>query len=151
MLISTFIVKKPGGIVTVQPYLFFEGRCEEALDHYRRTIGAEVQDLMRYEDAPEPCPEGMIPPGSGRKVMHASFRVGETVVMASDGLCSGRPGFAGFSLTLSVPDEAEAERAFAALGEGGAVTMPLGATFFARRFGMVTDRFGLSWMVILPA
>lgn len=135
----------------VQSYLFFEGRCEEALDHYRRAVGAEVQDLMRYDEAPEPCPEGMLPPGSGRKVMHASFRVGDTVLMASDGMCSGKPSFGGFSLALPVPDEAEAERAFAALGEGGTVTMPLGPTFFARRFGMVTDRFGLSWMVMLAA
>jgi PhnB protein len=134
----------------VQPYLFFEGRCEEALDFYRRTLGAEVDMLMRYKDSPDPCPEGMIPPGAGDKVMHASFRIGESTLMASDGRCSGQPAFQGFSQSLTVADEAEADRVFAALGDGGVVVMPLGKTFFSPRFGMVADRFGVSWMVIVP-
>jgi PhnB protein len=133
----------------VQPYLFFEGNCEAAIDFYTRHLGAKVEMLMRYKDSPEPCPEGMIPPGSENKVMHASFKIGETTIMASDGRCSGKPGFQGFSLSLSVPNEAEADRAFAALGDGGQVQMPLTKTFFSPRFGMVADRFGVSWMVIV--
>ncbi|HEY0834074.1 MAG TPA: VOC family protein [Azospirillum sp.] len=133
----------------VQPYLFFEGRCEEALDFYRRTLGAEVLMLMRYKDSPETCAAGMIPPGAEDKVMHASVRIGETTVMASDGRCSGQTGFQGFSLSLTVADEAEADRVFAALGDGGTVFMPLGKTFFSPRFGMVADRFGVSWMIIV--
>lgn len=137
--------------MTVQPYLFFDGRCEEALEFYRRALGAEVTALMRFRESPEPCPEGMVPPGSEDKVMHASFRVGETELMASDGNCGGKPAFQGVSLTVSVPDAAAADRVFAALGEGGQVQMPLGPTFFSPKFGMVADRFGVSWMVIVAA
>lgn len=132
----------------VQPYLFFDGRCEEALQFYRDALGAEIVDLMRFRDSPEPCDEGQMPPGSEDKVMHASFRVGETLVMASDGMCSGNATFAGVSLALSAPDDAASERLFAALSDGGQVQMPMGPTFFASRFGMVADRFGVSWMVI---
>ena len=130
-----------------QPYLNFDGRCEEALDFYRSALGAEVTMLMRFKDSPEPPQPGMVPPGSEHKVMHMSFRIGETTVMASDGPCGGRPSFQGFALSLTVLDEAEAERLFAALADGGQVQMPLTTTFFAPRFGMVADRFGLSWMV----
>jgi PhnB protein len=133
----------------VQPYLFFNGRCEEAIEFYRRALGAEVEMLMRYKDSPEPPPPGMVPPGSENKVMHASFRIGDTTVMASDGECSGVQKFAGVSLSLTVPNEAEAERRFAALGDGGQVQMPLTKTFFSPRFGMVADRFGISWMVVV--
>ena len=134
----------------IQPYLFFEGRCEEAVEFYRNALGAEVMMLMRFKDSPEPqgCP---LPPGSETKVMHMSFRIGETTVMASDGRCSGQPSFQGFSLSLTVPDEAEAERRFAALADGGQVQMPLTKTFFASRFGMVADRFGVSWMIIVAS
>ena len=128
----------------IQPYLFFEGRCQEAVDFYRRAVGAEVTALMRYKESPDP---GMIQPGSEDKVMHASFRVGETTVMASDGRCGGAPSFQGFALSLSVSKESEAERLFGALVEGGQVIMPLTKTFFSPRFGMTTDRFGVSWMV----
>jgi PhnB protein len=131
----------------VQPYLFFDGRCEEALEFYRGALGAEVVMLMRFKECPDPPPAGMVAPGSDEKVMHACFRVGEAMVMASDGGCRGQASFAGFSLSLTVPDEAEAERLFAALGEGGQVQMPLGKTFFSPRFGIVADRFGVSWMV----
>ena len=130
--------------MVVQPYLFFDGRCEEALDFYTRALGAEVTRVMRYQDAPDPPPPGMIAPGSEGKIMHASFRLGETTVMASDGRCGGQRGFRGFSLSLTVASEEEADRVFAALAEGGHVHMPLSTTFFAPRFGMVADRFGVS-------
>ena len=130
--------------IQVQPYVFYEGRCEEALAFYRGALGAEVTMLMRFKDSPDP---GMVSPGAEDKVMHASFRVGETTVLASDGRCQGTPSFQGFSLSLTVPNEAEAERLFAALGDGGQVQMPMTKTFFSPRFGMVADRFGVSWMI----
>ena len=133
----------------VQPYLFFDGRCEEAIEFYRRTFGAEVTMLMRFKDSPEPPQPGMVPPGSENKVMHASLRIGETTVMASDGRCLGQPSFQGFSLSIEAPNEAEADRLFASLAEGGQVQMPLAKTFFSPRFGMVADRFGVSWMIIV--
>ena len=134
--------------VQVQPYLFFDGRCDEALDFYRRTLGAEVTMLMRFKDAPASDP-GVCPPPAinGEKVMHANFRIGTTEVLASDGHCEGKPNFQGFALSLTVPNEAEAERSFAALVEGGQVQMPLAKTFFSPRFGMLADRFGVSWMI----
>jgi PhnB protein len=132
----------------VQPYLFFEGRCEEAIQFYRQALGAETEAVMRYQDSPQPCPEGMIPPGSEHKVMHAALRIGATTVMMSDGRCSGSPDFRGIALTLDAADDAEAKRLFNGLSDGGQVTMPLGRTFFAASFGMVTDRFGVPWMVI---
>lgn len=135
----------------IQSYLFFDGRCEEAVEFYRRTLGAEVEMLMRIKDSPEPLPPGRVPPGSKDKVMHASFRIGDSVVMASDGRCQGQPNFQGFALSLSVADQHEAEQRFAALSEGGQVQMPLGPTFFSPCFGMLTDRFGVSWMIIVPA
>ena len=131
---------------SVQTYLFFHGTCEQAVEFYRRALGAEVQMMMRYKESPEPPPPGAVPPGWDHKVMHVSFRIGGTVVMASDG-CTDQPGFGGFSLSLAVPTEAEADRAFAALAEGGHVQMPLGKTFWSPRFGMLTDRFGVGWMV----
>jgi PhnB protein len=133
----------------VQPYLFFDGRCEEAVEFYRRALGAEVQMLMRFKDNPEPPDPGMVPPGSGDKVMHTSFRIGDSTVMASDGRCQGKPSFQGFSLSLTARDDAEAERLFAALADGGQVQMPLAKTFFSSRFGMVADRFGVPWMVVV--
>ena len=134
----------------IQPYLFFGGRCEEALEFYRGAIGAEVQMLMRYKEAPEQPPEGMLAEGFADKVMHAAFRVGDSTLMASDG-CGGpdEPTFGGFSLSITVRTEAEADAKFAALSEGGSVTMPLGKTFWAPKFGMLTDRFGLGWMINL--
>jgi PhnB protein len=133
----------------VQPYLFFQGRCEEALEFYARVIGAKLTGLMRYKDSPEPPPPGMLPPGSENKVMHAAFTVGDSTLMASDGHVSGQPAFKDFSLSIQAADAAAATRMFDALAEGGQVRMPLGKTFFASSFGMVTDRFGLSWMVIV--
>jgi len=131
----------------VQPYLFFDGRCEEAVEFYRKALGAEVAMLTRFKDSPEPPQPGMVPPGSENKVMHARFRIGDATVMASDGRCQGRPSFQGFSLSITVPDEAKAEKLFASLAEGGQVQMPLTKAFWSPRFGMVTDRFGVSWMI----
>jgi PhnB protein len=133
----------------VQSYLFFEGRCEEAIDFYKSALSAEVEMLMRVKDSPEPPPPGMYPPGSENKILHASVRIGDTVVMASDGNCTGKPSFQGVSLSLAVASEAEAERRFDALAAGGEVQMPLTKTFFSPRFGMLTDRFGVAWMVVV--
>jgi PhnB protein len=130
----------------VQPYLFFEGRCEEAIAFYRSALGAEVTMLMRYKESPDPA---ACRPGMEEKVMHAGMRVGESVVLLSDGHCEGPAKFQGFAITLTVADEAEAERRFAALSDGGQVRMALGKTFFSPRFGMVTDRFGVLWMVLV--
>lgn len=135
----------------IQPYLFFDGRCEEAIEFYRQALGAEVTMLMRFKDSPEPPQPGMMPPGSDEKVMHASLRIGDATVMASDGRCLGQPNFQGFALSITAPDDAQAERLFAALGEGGQVQMPMSKTFFSSRFGMVADRFGVGWMVIVAA
>ena len=132
----------------IQPYLYFNGRCEEALEFYGTVLGAEKMMLMRFKDSPEPPPPGTLPPGSEKKVMHASFRIGETTLMASDGRCTGKPSFDGFSLSVTARDDAEAKRLYTALGEGGQVQMPLTETFYASSFGMVADRFGVSWMVI---
>ncbi|MDP3841679.1 MAG: VOC family protein [Oxalobacteraceae bacterium] len=132
----------------VQPYLFFDGRCEEALEFYRAALGAEVTMLMRFKDSPEPQSPDMCPPGSEEKVMHSNFRIGETTLMASDGRVQGKPVFQGFSLSISVPTDADAQRLFSALSEGGQVQMPLAKTFYASSFGMVADRFGVSWMII---
>jgi PhnB protein len=135
---------------TIQPYLFFSGNCDEAVEFYRKALGAEVEMIMRFKDSPEPPPPGMTPPGWENKVMHTSFRVGQTTVMASDG-CGPEPkGFQGFSLSLSVATEAEAERYFNALTAGGKVTMPLNKTFWSPRFGMLEDKFGIGWMVSVP-
>lgn len=137
----------------IQPYLFFEGRCEEAVNFYRDALGAEVTAMMRFKDSPEPPNPDMCAGGGpvnidGDKVMHASFRIGKTEVMASDGMANGQPKFEGFSLSISARDEAEADRLFKALADGGNVVMPLGQTFFSPCFGMVADRFGVHWMVV---
>lgn len=131
---------------TVQPYLFFDGHCEEALEFYRQNLGAKVEQLMRFKDSPDPA---VCTPGSLDKVMHASFRIGNTSVMASDGRCTGKLNFEGFALSLTVPTEAEADRLFGALAKGGQVEMPLTKTFFSPRFGMVADRFGVTWMILV--
>jgi PhnB protein len=134
----------------VLPYLNFDGRCEEAVEFYRRALGAEVTALIRFKDSPEPPAPGMLPPGAENKVMHASFRIGETIVMASDCHSAGQPSFKGFSLSLTVASDAEAQKRFTALADGGQVQMPLNKTFFASSFGIVADRFGVSWMVYVP-
>jgi PhnB protein len=137
----------------VQSYLIFNGRCEEAIDFYKKSLGAKVEMLMRFKENPDKDKMGAncMPPGSEEKVMHSSFKIGDTVVMASDGMSyDKKPEFKGFSLTVSAKDEAEADKLFNALADGGNVTMPLGKTFFSSRFGMVADKFGVGWMVIVP-
>jgi uncharacterized glyoxalase superfamily protein PhnB len=131
----------------VQPYLFFDGRCEEAIEFYKKTLGAQVEVMMRFSQCPEPHP-GMCAPGNENKIMHSCFRIGNTQIMASDGRAEGKPMFKGFALSLSAKDEADADRMFSALADGGQVQMPMGKTFFSPRFGMVADRFGMGWMVI---
>jgi PhnB protein len=130
----------------VQPYLFFDGRCEEALDFYKTAIGARVEMLMRWKDSPD---KSMCTPDNAEKVMHAQFKVGDTTVMGSDGRNTGNPNFQGFALTINGKDEAEVDKLFNALGEGGQVTMPLAKTFFSSRFGMLADKFGVNWMLLV--
>ena len=136
--------------MNVEPYLFFDGSCEAAVEFYCTALDAKLEMLMRYEESPEPPPPDKVPPGSGRKVMHAAFRIGDTLVMASDGFCAGQPSFNGFSLSITSDDQPSAERLVAALADGGQVQMPLGRTFWSSCFGMVTDRFGVAWMVSVP-
>ena len=133
----------------VQPYLFFDGRAEEAIEFYRKALGAKVEMLMRFKDSPEPAQPGMVPPGSENKIMHMSFRIGDTVVMGSDGRCLGKPNFQGFSLSITAANEAEADRLFGALSDGGQVQMPMSKTFFSPRFGVLADKFGVGWMVLV--
>jgi PhnB protein len=132
---------------SIQPYLIFNGRCEEAVEFYRKALGAEVVLLLRFKDSPDPS---MITPGAENKVMHATLKIGDTIVFASDGRCQAGSGFSGFSLSLAVKTEADTDRFFAALADGGQIQVPLAKTFFSSRFGVVTDRFGVSWMVIIP-
>lgn len=131
----------------IEPYLFFNGRCEEAIEFYKKALGAKVDFLMRNSESPEPPPPGTLPPGSENKIMHASLHIGGALVMVSDGMCDGNTAFKGFSLSLDCPDEATAHRFFSGLADGGKVSMPLGKTFWAPLFGMVNDRFGVGWMV----
>jgi PhnB protein len=135
----------------VQPYLNFNGRCEEAIEFYKSAVGAEVTMLMRFKDCPDPQEKTKIEPGAGEKVMHARLRIGDSTVMASDGRCLGRTNFEGISLSLSVANDAEADRMFTALAKGGTVMMPLAKTFFSSRFGMAADRFGVTWMIIVES
>jgi len=136
--------------MNVQPYLIFDGRCEEAIEFYKKTLGATVDMIMRFKESPEPHQPGMIAPGTENKIMHAAFRIGDSIIGASDGRCLGLPNFQGFSLSLSAANDAEAEKVFAALADGGQVHQPLIKTFFSSRFGMVADRFGVQWMVLVP-
>ena len=133
----------------IQPYLFFDGRCEEALDFYKAAAGAKVEMLMRYKENPDRGDGSMEPPGAADKVMHASFKIGDTMILASDGHCAGKPKFDGFSLAISVKDEAEADKTYAALAKGGEASMPLAKTFFSPKFGMLRDKFGVNWMVMV--
>jgi PhnB protein len=128
----------------IQPYLFFEGRCDEALAFYQEALGAEVTTLMRVKDSPDPT----MMHGDKEKVLHCSFRIGDSTILASDGQCLAPPKFQGFALTITVPNEAEAQRLFAPLCEGGQILMPLTKTFYSPLFGMVADRFGIMWMIL---
>lgn len=149
-------MQNPSTSQAIKPYLFFDGRCDEALEFYTRTLGAKVEQVFRFKDAP---PQGDAPPQEGcgpmtadmaEKVMHACVTIHGTTLFVSDGMCQGKPEFKGVSLALEMPTDAEAEKVFAALGESGQVQMPMSPTFFASRFGMVADRFGVSWMVTSP-
>ena len=131
----------------LQTYLFFDGKTDEALDFYKKAVGAKPKMLMRFKDAPD---QSMVSPGSADKIMHAAVDIGDTTVLMSDGRCTGNTNFQGFALSISAANEAEADKLFAALGDGGQVTMPMAKTFFAGRFGMLTDKFGVGWMVIVP-
>ena len=135
----------------IQPYLYFNGRAEEAAEFYRSALGAEVVMMMRFSDSPEPQPEGCIPPGFENKVMHMSLRIGKTELLASDGMGPAPTEFKGVSLALSAASTQETEQRFNALASGGQVQMPLAKTFWSPAFGMVTDRFGVSWMVMAEA
>jgi PhnB protein len=134
------------GVEALQPYLFFDGRCQEAIDFYKKAVGAQVEMLMHFKDSPEPS-QGGCANAPGDKVMHANIRIGNSTVLASDGRCEGKPNFQGFSLSLTTTDEAEAEKLFNALSQGGQVRQPLTKTFFSPRFGMLADKFGVGWMV----
>jgi PhnB protein len=135
----------------VQPYLSFEGRCDEAIEFYKSAVGAKVNRLVRFKDSPETPKSGAFPPEILDKVMHASLTIGDSIVMATDGRCQGKANFSGITLTLLVATDADADRMFGALSEGGKVNMPLTKTFFSSRFGMLTDRFGVAWMVLTEA
>jgi PhnB protein len=134
---------------SITPYLFFSGRCEEALDFYREALGARIEVVMRYNESPDPIPPGMLQPGFESKIMHASFRIGEASLMASDG-CDDKGNFAGFQLAMCVETEADAQRVFHALASTGSVSVPLGPTFWSPCFGMLTDKFNITWMVMVP-
>jgi len=139
--------------MAIQPYLFFEGRCEEAITFYRENLGAQVVMMMRFSENPdagkaEAASGCGVPSGSENKIMHAAFTIGDSMVMGSDGMCSGNTEFKGVSLSLTADDEQQAEKYFNALSNGGQVQMPMTQTFFAKRFGMVTDKFGVNWMVL---
>jgi PhnB protein len=135
-----------GNTMQLQPYLNFDGRCDEAIAFYRRAIGAEVKTMMRFKEAPD---QSMVSPGNAEKVMHSSLQVGDTTIMASDGRCQGNATFSGISLTLTASSEPEAQKLFGGLADGGQVQMPLTKTFFSPAFGMLADRFGVTWMVIV--
>jgi PhnB protein len=128
----------------VQPYLFFDGRCEEAMAFYQQALDAKQIMMMRFKDAPD---QSMVPPGGADRVMHARLEIGGSTLLLSDGNAQGQPSFQGFALTITASDPVEAERKFTALADGGQVRMPLGKTFFSPAFGMLADRFGVSWMV----
>ena len=128
----------------VQPSLSFDGRCEEAIEFYRRALGAEVVTVLRFKDSPDPQAHA---PGMQNKVLHSALRIGDSTLLASDGRCQGKPTFQGISLSLTVADDAAADRVFAALADGGQVQQPLTKTFFSARFGAVADRFGVTWLV----
>ena len=135
--------------MNVQPYLSFEGRAQEAIDFYKSALGATVDAVMHFKDAP-PEMQSQMSPGSKDKIMHSAFHIGDTQVMATDGQCSGKASFSGITLTLNAASNGEAEKLFNALAQGGKVNMPMSETFFAHRFGMVADKFGVGWMVLNP-
>lgn len=135
---------------TIRPYLFFNGRCEEALQFYKEAIGAKIGMVLHFNESPDPVPPGILAPGFESKVMHSEFTVGGSSILASDG-CDANSTFDGFQLNLTVKTVEEANRSFAALSAGGEVRMPMGKTFWSPCYGMLTDKFGVGWMVMVPA
>ena len=131
-----------------QAYLFFDGRCEEAVEFYKTALGAEVGPMIRFKESPD---QSMVAPGTGEKIMHGQMNIGKTTILVSDGRCTGNPGFQGFAMSITVDDPADCDKLFNPLAESGQIQMPLMETFFAKRFGMVIDKFGVMWMVIKPA
>ncbi len=142
----------PAATNAILPYLFFNGRCEEAVNFYKKALGGEIEMLMRWKDNLDLPKDGCAPgmPVDPQKIMHATLKVGDAILMASDGMPQEKSAFQGFSISLTARSDAECDRWFAALAEGGQVQMPLGKTFFAQRFGAVADRFGVSWMIVVP-
>lgn len=140
----------PATTPSIQPYLFFRGRCEEAIDYYKATLGAEDLGTMRFKDNPDQPAHDKVPAELDNRIMHACLRIAGNTIMMSDGMKTGPLDFQCMSLSLTVPSEAEAERLFNALAKEGTVQMLLGPTFFAQRFGAVADRFGVSWMIMVP-
>ena len=145
-----FVGEMPVRINQIQPYLFFRGRCEEAIEYYKRTLGAEVGVMMRFSDNPDKPPRDKVPAELDKRIMHADMKIAGAEIMMSDGMKSGPLDFQCMSLSLSVSEDAEAERLYKALATDGTVQMPMGPTFFARKFGAVADKFGVSWMIIVP-
>jgi PhnB protein len=132
--------------MNVQPYLFFDGKCVEALEFYKKAIAADVKTVLRWKDSPDPS---MCTPANADKVMHAHFNVGDTAILASDGHNNGAPKFEGFALTITTKSEAEADKLFGALSDGGNVTLAMTKTFFSPHFGMLADKFGVHWMIMV--
>ncbi|HEY1503898.1 MAG TPA: VOC family protein [Stellaceae bacterium] len=126
------------------PYLLFTGECESAFKFYETHLGGKILVMMKHAGTPA---EGQVPVEWNDKIMHGRIQLGDTVVMASDAPPGRQQKAQGFRLSLSFDKSAEAERAFNALADGGSVEMPFAKTFFAERFGMVTDRFGTPWMI----
>jgi PhnB protein len=135
----------------IQPYLDFDGRCEEAIEFYKKAVGAEVQMMMRFSESPEPPDPKMAPPANSAKIMHATFKIGDSVIMGADCRSQGQPKFQGITLTLNAASDAEAQRLFTALSDGGKVQQALIKTFFASSWGVLQDRIGVSWMIIVMA
>lgn len=138
-------------MATIQPYLFFRGRCEEAIEFYKKALGAKVGMVMRFKDNPDRPPPGVVPPSLDERIMHASIEIDDAMIMMSDGMKEGGPAFGSMSLSLGVRNPQDVDRYFNALAEGGEVEMPLSKPFFAERFGSVKDKFGVSWMIIAEA
>lgn len=128
----------------VNPYLLYNGNCEEAFNYYVRALGGKVDMMARYQGSPA---ADHVPPEWASKVMHAQLSIDGEVLMAADAPPGAAKPPAGFAVSLQVEDPAKADRVFAALADGGEITMPIDKTFWARRFGMCVDRFGIPWMI----
>jgi PhnB protein len=132
----------------IDPYLNFNGNCEEAFHFYEKALGGKIEMLLKYNQAP--AGGGPTPPGFENKVMHVRLSVGQQIIMASDAPPGHFSPMQGFNVSLMFDDKAQAERVFNALADKGKVMMPFAQTFWAEGFGMLTDRFGTPWMVNCP-